>query len=164
MAVTAECRQQEAYMVNRFESFVSSISSISRHIQKIERDVMVRYGLKGPHAQYLIAMNRYPGGVTAAQLSSICDRDKAAVSRAIAELETAQLVQRPSALSSGYRVLLTLTERGKQAATQLIRTAELAVEQAGQGLTDENRTAFYAAFHQIASNLQRMSEAGLQAE
>ena len=150
-------------MVNRFESFVSSIASISRYIQKIERDVMVNYGLKGPHAQYLIAMDRFPDGVTAAQLSSICERDKAAVSRAITELETAKLVQRPSANPS-YRALLTLTERGKHAAAQLIRTAELAVEQAGQGLTEENRTVFYAAFHQIAANLQRMSEAGLNAE
>lgn len=150
-------------MVNRFESFVSSIACISRYIQKIERDVMVNYGLKGPHAQYLIAMDRFPDGITAAQLSSICERDKAAVSRAITELETAELVQRPSA-TPGYRALLTLTERGKHAAAQLIRTAELAVEQAGQGLTEENRTVFYAAFHQIAANLQRISEAGLQTE
>ena len=125
---------------------------------------MVNYGLKGPHAQYLIAMNRFPNGVTAAQLSSICERDKAAVSRAIVELESAELVQRTNAATTSYRALLTLTERGKHAATQLIRTAELAVEQAGQGLTDENRATFYAAFHQIASNLQRMSEAGLQTE
>lgn len=151
-------------MVNRFESFVSSIASISRYIQKIERDVMVRYGLKGPHAQYLIAMTRFPGGVTAAQLSTVCERDKAAVSRAIAELETAELVQRAGTAASGYRALLTLTERGKEAAGRLIRTAELAVEQAGQGLTEENRTVFYAAFHQIAANLQHMSETGLQAE
>lgn len=39
-------------MVNRFEWFVSSISCISRYIQKIERDEMIRYGLKGRHAQY----------------------------------------------------------------------------------------------------------------
>ena len=151
-------------MVDRFESFVSSIASISRYIQKIERDVMVGYGLKGPHAQYLIAMNRFPGGVTAAQLSTVCERDKAAVSRAIAELEAAELVQRPSTVVSGYRALLSLTERGKEAAKQLIRTAELAVEQAGKGLTDENRAAFYAAFHQIAANLQHMSETGLKAD
>lgn len=151
-------------MVSRFESFVSSIACISRYIQKIERDVMVNYGLKGPHAQYLIAMNRFPGGITAAQLSSICERDKAAVSRAIAELETAELVQRPDTASSGYRALLTLTKRGKQAAEQLIHTAERAVEQAGQGLTDENRAVFYTVFHQIAANLQHMSEAGLKAD
>lgn len=151
-------------MVNRFETFVSSIASITRYIQKIERDVMAHYGLKGPHAQYLIAMNRFPHGITAAQLSAVCERDKAAVSRAISELESAELIQRPKAENSGYRALLTLTERGKHAAGQLIRTAELAVEQAGQGLTEENRTVFYAAFHQIASNLQHMSETGLKAD
>ena len=151
-------------MVNRFETFVSSIACITRYIQKIERDVMSNYGLKGPHAQYLIAMNRFPQGTTAAQLSAACERDKAAVSRAIAELEEAALIQRSKAENSGYRALLTLTERGKHAASQLIRTAELAVEQAGQGLTEENRAVFYAAFHQIASNLQHMSETGLKAD
>ena len=38
-------------MVDRFAQFVAGISCISRCIQKIERDVMVHYGLKGPHAQ-----------------------------------------------------------------------------------------------------------------
>ena len=151
-------------MVNRFETFVSSIACISRYIQKIERDVMVNYGLKGPHAQYLIAMNRFPDGITASQLSAVCERDKAAVSRAIAELEEAALIQRSNAISSGYRALVTLTARGKHAAEQLIRTAEMAVEQAGKGLTDENRAVFYDTFHQIAANLQHMSETGLQAE
>ena len=90
-------------MVNRFETFVSSIACITRYIQKIERDVMANYGLKGPHAQYLIAMNRFPQGATAAQLSATCERDKAAVSRAIAELEEAALIQRSKAENSGYR-------------------------------------------------------------
>ena len=151
-------------MVSRFESFVSSISCINRYIQKIERDEMARYGLKGPHAQYLIAMNRFPDGVTAARLSTICENDKAAVSRAISELEKAGLVQRPQPITSGYRAMLTLTERGGDAATQLIRRAELAVERAGQGLTEESRAVFYSAFHLIADNLQYMSETGLQAE
>ena len=101
-------------MVSRFESFVSSISCINRYIQKIERDEMARYGLKGPHAQYLIAMNRFPNGVTAARLSTICEKDKAAVSRAISELEKAGLVQRPQPITSGYRAMLKLTERGRR--------------------------------------------------
>ena len=125
---------------------------------------MVNYGLKGPHAQYLIAMNRFPDGITASQLSTVCERDKAAVSRAIAELEEAALIQRSNTIASGYRALVTLTARGKHAAEQLIRTAEAAVDQAGKGLTDENRAVFYEAFHQIAANLQHMSEAGLQTD
>ena len=147
-------------MVDRFAQFVVGISCINRCIQKIERDVMVHYGLKGPHAQYLIAMSRYPDGVTATQLSSLCEKDKAAVSRAVSELENSGLLHRAGE-SSSYRAMLTLTAQGKNAADQLIRQAEIAVEQAGQGLTDENRATFYTAFNLIASNLQRISEDGL---
>ena len=147
-------------MVDRFAQFVAGISCISRCIQKIERDVMVHYGLKGPHAQYLIAMSRYPDGVTATQLSSLCEKDKAAVSRAVSELEKNGLIHRAGEGNS-YRAMLTLTVQGKKAADQLIRQAEIAVEQAGHGLTDEARATFYSAFNLIVSNLQRISEDGL---
>ena len=40
-------------MIDRFEQFVSYISAIHRDVQKIERDEMVKYGLKGAYAQYL---------------------------------------------------------------------------------------------------------------
>ena len=147
-------------MVDRFAQFVAGISCISRCIQKIERDVMVHYGLKGPHAQYLIAMSRYPDGVTATQLSSLCEKDKAAVSRAVSELKKNGLIHRAGEGNS-YRAMLTLTVQGKKAADQLIRQAEIAVEQAGLGLTDDARATFYSAFNLIVSNLQRISEDGL---
>ena len=147
-------------MVDRFAKFVAGISCISRCIQKIERDVMVHYGLKGPHAQYLIAMSRYPDGVTATQLSSLCEKDKAAVSRAVSELEKNGLIHRAGEGNS-YRAMLTLTVQGKKAADQLIRQAEIAVEQAGLGLTDDARATFYSAFNLIVSDLQRISEDGL---
>ena len=147
-------------MVDRFAQFVSGISCICRCIQKIERDVMVHYGLKGPHAQYLIAMSRYPDGVTATQLSSLCEKDKAAVSRAVSELEKNGLIHRAGEGNS-YRAMLTLTVQGKKAADQMIRQAEIAVEQAGLGLTDDARATFYSAFNLIVSNLQRISEDGL---
>ena len=73
-------------MITKYELFSSSVSSLSRDIQAIERTEMAKFGLKGPHAQYLIAMNRFPEGVTAAQLSGICEKDKAAVSRAISDM------------------------------------------------------------------------------
>ena len=57
--------------------------------------------------------------------------------------------------------MLTLTVQGKKAADQLIRQAEIAVEQAGLGLTDDARATFYSAFNLIVSNLQRISEDGL---
>lgn len=148
-------------MLQRFEQFSSAISAIYHAIQKLERDEMVKYGLKGPYAQYLVAMARCPEGITAARLGQVCDKDKAAVSRAIAEMEQRGLVSRDCANNSLYRALLRLTEEGDQAAHYVCEKAKAAVEFAGKDLSEENRSVLYASLHQIAANLQTLSESGL---
>ena len=50
-------------MISRFEQFSFTISNIYRSIQKIEREEMDRYGLKGVYAQYLVALKRFPQGL-----------------------------------------------------------------------------------------------------
>lgn len=146
-------------MVTRFEQFSSSIAAIYHYIQKIERSEMAAFDMKGPHAQYLVAMVRYPQGITAAQLGKLCDKDKAAVSRAVAELEQEGLVRRMG--SRTYRAPLVLTGKGAIAAAKVSEKVGRAVEAAGQGLTDENRRVFYEALNLIASNLQRLAEEGI---
>jgi DNA-binding MarR family transcriptional regulator len=81
-------------MVGRFEQFCTAISSIYRAIQKIERVEMAKYGLKGPHAQCMLAMDRHPEGITAARLCEICEKDKAAISRTLSEMVQEGLVSR----------------------------------------------------------------------
>ena len=58
-------------MRSRYEQFSYAISSIQRHIQKIERDEMITLGYKGAFAQYLAAITHYPDGLTAAQLDTL---------------------------------------------------------------------------------------------
>lgn len=149
-------------MMTRYEAFAGAISSIHRCIQKIERDEMIRYGYKGAFAQYLTAMTHHPDGVTAAQLCEICDRDKAAVSRAIAEMEEKQLICRSN--GHGYRALLLLTEQGKSAADFVFSRAQTATQAVGKVLSDEQRRSFYAALTSIATNLDRISAVGLPKE
>ncbi|MBQ8536518.1 MAG: MarR family transcriptional regulator [Clostridia bacterium] len=146
-------------MMSRFEQFSFAISGIYRCIQKIERDEMVAYGFKGAYAQYLAAMSRFPEGVTAAQLCDICEKDKAAVSRAVAEMEDKGLLVREG--TSGYRAPLKLTAQGLDAADFVCQRAQAAVAAAGHGLTDEKRSVFYEALGLIASNLQRISREGI---
>ena len=148
-------------MVSRFEHFSASISCIYRYIQKIERNEMEKYGLKGPYAQCLLAMARYPEGITAARLCEVCDKDKAAVSRMVAELEEKGLVSRSDA-GNRYRMLLKLTPLGEEAANHVEQRAKLAVEEAGAGLTDEQRGIMYAALDLIAGNLQEICVKGLK--
>jgi len=149
-------------MIDRFEQFSSSIAAIYKCIQKIERDYMVRYGLKGPHAQCLVVMSRFPQGLTAAELSEVCEKDKAAISRAVTELEKRDILIRASDKEHVYRAPLVLTEKGKAIADQIGSITELAVQIAGTGLTEENREVFYSVLNLIASNLQMICDEGLE--
>lgn len=149
-------------MITRFEQFSASVSCIYRCIQKIERVEMAKYGLKGPHAQCLLAMSRYPEGITSSQLCTVCDKDKAAISRTVAELEREGMVERNSKGTNRYRALLKLTEQGETAAQRVEDRAKLAVEKAGEGMTGEQREIFYQILHLIAGHLQIICEEGLE--
>lgn len=151
-------------MVSRFEQFSGAVSCIYRCIQKIERVEMAKYGLKGPHAQCLLAMGHHPEGLTSSELCTLCDKDKAAISRTVAELEREGLVIRNTKGSNRYRALLKLTQQGETAAAQVEERAKLAVEKAGEGMTDQQRAVFYEVLGLIAGHLQEICEDGLESE
>lgn len=151
-------------MVTRFEQFTSSVASIHRSIQKIERVEMAKYGLKGPHAQVLLAMSRFPEGVTSGELVKVCDKDKAAISRTVAELEREGMVNRLGKNGNMYRAALMLTDRGREAASHVAIRASQAVEAASVGLSDGNRRVLYQALELIANHLQNICDEGLAEE
>ena len=149
-------------MISKYEHFSLSISRIHHDIQRIERIEMEKFGLKGPHAQPLLVLYRHPEGVTSTQLCEICDKDKAAISRSLAELEEKGMVVRNLHHGSGYRAALTLTERGVEAAETVSEVARIAVEQAGIGLDDAQREVFYRVLALIAENLHAIGMDGLK--
>ena len=148
-------------MLSKYEQFSLSISSIYHDIQRIERMEMANFGLKGPHAQCLLAMSRYPEGVTGAQLCEICDKDKAAISRTVSELEQAGLIRRTQRNGNRYRAMLTLTQQGMEAAGSVSIRAQQAVERAGAGLNDAQREVFYRVLALIAGNLHAICKDGM---
>ena len=145
-------------MIDRFSRFSLSISEIYRYWHQITVSEMEKYELKSSCAIYLIALNRHPEGITAAQLSGICGRNKADVSRAAAELERKGFLLREGA---HYRALLKLTAEGKQAAENICERAGKAVEAGGKGLSPEKRAVFYETLEQIAANMKEMSQKGI---
>ena len=148
-------------MIGRYELLSSSISSMYHDIQKIERVEMAKFGLKGPHAQCILALSRYPEGMTVSQLCEICDKDKAAISRTVSELEDAGMILRSPRNGTRYRAPLTLTEQGIAAAQAVSERAHLAVEHAGIGLEDNQRQIFYQVLTLIAGNLHTICKDGL---
>ena len=149
-------------MISKYELFSTAVSCLYRDIQRIERMEMAKFGLKGPHAQCLLAMNRFPQGITSAQLCELCEKDKAAISRTVAELEEAGLITRSDRNGVRYRSALTLTEAGQRAANAVSQRANQAVEEAGAGLNDQQRDVFYSVLEIISGNLHTICKNGLK--
>lgn len=145
-------------MVNRFYRFSHAISELFRYWHKIAAQEMEKHGLKGPHCIYLLTLYRHPEGITATQLSNLCGKDKADVSRMVSMMEEKQLVVKEG---SAYRAVLKLTDAGKEAAEQVQARAAKAVELGGSGMSEETREQFYKTLELIVSNLQNISQEGL---
>ena len=134
---------------------------IHHSIQKIQRVEMARYGLKGPHAQCLLIISQYPEGITAARLCELCEKDKAAISRTVAELEEADMLIRRDPEGKRYRSRLYLTEKGAEVAGNVGRLVHRAVSQASEGYGEKDREIFIHVLNLIAGNLQAICRDGL---
>lgn len=152
-------------MISRFEQFSLIISGIHRKLQKIERAEMVKRGYKGAFAQYLAVLSRHEEGLTSTELCEVCDKDKAAVSRIIAEMEEKGLVQREKKVVRSYRSKITLTEKGKETADFVAKRAEAAVSAvSGSLMSEEDREVFYEILDNLYKNLQKVGTEGIPAE
>jgi len=151
-------------MQERFERFSFAMLEIYRHWHAIAGEEMKPYGLKVLHALILLTMQHFPEGITAAQLTELCGRDKADTSRALALLARKKLLIREDSPSGGYRALWRMSEAGEKAAASLRRRARLAVALGGRGITPASRDVFYETLELIAYNLQTLHQAGLPEE
>ncbi|MBQ2868374.1 MAG: winged helix-turn-helix transcriptional regulator [Firmicutes bacterium] len=138
-------------MQDRFQAFVTGISVCYKYIQKIKSVEMTEFGLKGAHAMCLFFLHSHPEGLTAAQLSQLCAEDKAAVSRSLASLAEKGYIESDE---KKYRSRIRLTEQGKQVAVHIDEMIERWVESGGDGLSEENREAFYSSLELISNNLR----------
>lgn len=151
-------------MLDRFERFSFTIAEIDRCWHRISGEEMRRYGLRSPHSIYLVTLYRYPDGLTAPQLCEQCGRDKADVSRAMALLEQKGMACKEGPHQNRYGGVFRLTEEGRAAAEFVCRRASLAVQLAGEDLSEETRTIFYDALESIAAKLRTISKEGLPKE
>ena len=151
-------------MISKFERFSTAISFINRCIQKIEREEMAKYGLKGPHAECLLVLNQYPDGITAAKLCEVSDKDKAAISRTLAELEEAEMIIREDPDGKRYRAMLKLTEKGRKIAADVNYLMSLAVAKAISGVEYSQGEAFFKVLKLIVENIDDICRNGIRSE
>lgn len=143
-------------MIQRFDAFVSGITSCYKYIQRIKSMEMTEFGLKGTHVMCLYYLRQNPAGLTASQLCGLCAEDKAAISRTVSELRSRGYIT--SLSEKAYRAMLTLTAAGQEVARKFDRLIEGWVTAGGDGLTDEERSDFYKSLAVIAENLRSRIE------
>lgn len=139
-------------MLKRFESFVTGINICYKSIQRIKSREMDKFGrdLKGTHVMMIFFLYMNPQGLTGAELSRLCNEDKAAVSR------TAATLTQNGYITSGekrYRHMLRLTDKGQAVAEKIGELITDWVSTAGEDLTPQEREIFYRALGKIAANL-----------
>jgi DNA-binding MarR family transcriptional regulator len=142
-------------MKERFKLFTVLMTKTRRSIQRIKTEEMAEYNLKSPHVSCLYYLHTY-GNMTATELCEICDEDKAAISRSIVQLENEGYVEYPEGLKKRYRANMQLTEKGRLIAKSLARKIDTVLDEAGNGLSEEDRVIFYRSLTLISNNLEKI--------
>ena len=142
-------------MQERFEKFTMLIVKLARNIKRIKSLEMEEFELKSPHVSCLYYLNNNEG-LTFKQLCEACDEDKASVSRSIDYLVGKGLIVNYS--SKAYKSKILLTEEGKNIADEINKKISDVLEDAGKGVSDDERAIMYRSLTIISDNLEKISE------
>ena len=144
-----------AEMISRYELLSAYVTDISREISKISATEMKRYGLRGSSAKYLLVMLSHGAPMTATRLSQLSGRDKADVSRALAELHDGDMILQTG--GGKYRARIALTEKGMEIARQLHDRAMAIIGYVGKDINDGERELLYRMLSSILKNLHALN-------
>ena len=145
--------------LDRFETFVITVSELNRQLNRIKNREMQRFGLRASHVMPLYYLGVNEQGLTCSELVSLCREDKAAISRNLAQLSERELVSRDLREDKrAYRARFHLTEAGKQLVSEIDSCIDRALFSGGNGLTDKKRADFYDSLAIILNNLSSYLE------
>ena len=144
-------------MQERFETFTVLINRISRNIRKIKNLEMTEYNLRSAHVSclyYIYTLDK----ATATDLCERCEEDKATISRALDYLESDGYITRESGNAKRYKSPIILTEKGKEVGRKIADKIDGVLDAISDGLTEEERVAFYRSLSIISDRLETISK------
>lgn len=143
---------------DRFEIFSTSIMHVVRSVQILKSHKMAEYGLKGTNAVCLCRLLEGEGGLTAAELSSACELDKAQVSRSMAELQEKGFVVREGEDARRYKQRYILTPAGQHAALDIRHTINEIEQTASKNIPPASLDHFYHTLYKLCDNFDALIE------
>ncbi len=146
-------------MKERFETFTVLINRISRNIRKIKNQEMSQYNLRSAHVSclYYLFTNK---GATATDLCERCEEDKATISRALDYLESNGYLTCQTKNVKRYKSPLILTDKGNEVGQKIAEKINGVLDAISDGLTEEERVAFYRSLSIISESLDLVSKNG----
>lgn len=145
--------------IDRFVNFTSYISLAYKYVAKIKSYEMKIFGLKASHVMCLFHIGSSTDGLTAVELSALCMEDKAAISKALAQLREQRLIYADDDNGAKvYRAKYLATDEGRQVYEKISRFIESTVDECGKGVSAEQRAQFYASLELVTSNLREYYE------
>lgn len=146
-------------MKERFETFTVLINRISRNIRKIKNQEMAEYHLRSAHVSCLYYLYTIKNA-TATDLCERCEEDKATISRALDYLEQNDYVTRSGESAKRYKSPIVLTDKGNEAGKKIADKIDGVLDTISDGLTEEERVAFYRSLSIISKGLEKISKNG----
>lgn len=120
---------------------------------------MKQFGLSGNHVMCLFYLAQHQEGLTAAQLCQLMSVNKAAVSRAMAELEEKDYIfYMNQEESKKYRAVARLTVTGFAVTEQLDDIIYEVVNEIGKDLEEEERRVMYQSLETVSKNLDILAK------
>ena len=138
-----------------FKTFTGLIAKINRNIRRIKTEVMAEYDLKCPHVSVLYYLY-VDGPLTAKELCTVCEEDKAAISRTVESLIVHGFLENESKTKK-YKCPLRLTESGKNVGKKVAEKLDQIIASASEGLTDELRANLYDGLGIILNNIEKIT-------
>lgn len=146
-------------MRDRFELFTISVTRAYKYIQQIKKHESATFGIKGIHVMCMVALGKYPQGLTVTELASSCCEDKAAISRTVDSLaEKGYITYEEAQARRRWRSKVILTEKGREVAKGVEQLIEEIVGKIKGELTTEQEVAFYRMFSLINDRLAEYCE------
>ena len=138
-----------------FELFTMTILKMSKLVQKIKSLEIHKFDLKAVHVMCLYLLRVHPEGFSISELCRQTLDDKAAMSRAVAQLRERGFV---TSKPSGHSFTVQLTEEGERFADYIASRVGCAVAAGSVEMTDEERSRFFSVLEEICSKLEQYYE------
>ena len=139
--------------IDRFERFNQHYLGALKSIQSLKVKHMEKYGLTGTHTMCLRHLCENGNGLTKGEIASLCDIDKAQITRIVNELIKKEYVTSDTS-QRAYNRRFFLTDMGRKITDEINeKIIEINTFVSGD-ISDEDIEHFYKIFGRINKNLK----------